>query len=134
MSLNTDEQHSDMNHYFKFVQTLRNSNLLLYFKAFRELSQIYLIDPSDAKELATIIADAGRFQAVDDILDRHRRAVVEGHASDAKELATIIADAGRFQGIWRVEEVYEFAERRADWYQVKRDVERAMYGIGCTVM
>ncbi|BCR84474.1 exocyst complex component Sec10 family protein [Aspergillus chevalieri] len=90
---------SDMNHYFKFVQTLRNSNLLLYFKAFRELSQIYLIDPSDAKELATIIADAGRFQ-----------------------------------GIWRVEEVYEFAERRADWYQVKRDVERAMYGIGCTVM
>lgn len=90
---------SDMNHYFKFVQTLRNSELLLYFKAFRELAQIYLIDPSHAKELATIIADADRFQ-----------------------------------GIWRVEEVYEFAERRADWYQVKRDVERAMYGIGCSVM
>ncbi|CAI7579103.1 unnamed protein product [Penicillium manginii] len=90
---------SDMNHYFKFVQTLRNSELLLYFKAFRELAQIYLIDPSDAKELATVIADADRFH-----------------------------------GIWRVEEVYEFAERRADWYQVKRDVERAMYGIGCSVM
>jgi recyclin-1 len=88
-----------MNHYFKFVQTLRNSELLLYFKAFRELAQIYLIDPSDAKELATVIADADRFH-----------------------------------GIWRVEEVYEFAERRADWYQVKRDVERAMYGIGCSVM
>ncbi|KAJ5634690.1 hypothetical protein N7528_002532 [Penicillium herquei] len=90
---------SDMNHYFKFVQTLKNNELLLYFKAFRELAQIYLIDPSDAKELATLIADADRFQ-----------------------------------GIWRVEEVYEFAERRADWYQVKRDVERAMYGIGCSVM
>ncbi|PYH36851.1 exocyst complex component Sec10 family protein [Aspergillus neoniger CBS 115656] len=90
---------SDMNHYFKFIQTFRNNDLLLYFKAFRELSQIYLIDPSDAKELATIIADADRFN-----------------------------------GIWRVEEVYEFAERRADWYQVKRDVERAMYGIGCNVM
>ncbi|KAJ5385895.1 hypothetical protein N7509_008436 [Penicillium cosmopolitanum] len=90
---------SDMNHYFKFVQTLRNTELLLYFKAFRELAQIYLIDPSDAKELATVIADADRFY-----------------------------------GIWRVEEVYEFAERRADWYQVKRDVERAMYGIGCSVM
>lgn len=88
-----------MNHYFKFVQTLRNQNLLPYFKAFRELAQIYLIDPAHAKELATIIADAGRFQ-----------------------------------GIWRVEEVYEFAERRADWYQVRRDVERAMYGFGCTVM
>ncbi|PWY86916.1 secretion pathway protein Sls2/Rcy1 [Aspergillus heteromorphus CBS 117.55] len=90
---------SDMNHYFKFIQNFKNNDLLLYFKAFRELSQIYLIDPSDAKELATIIADADRFN-----------------------------------GIWRVEEVYEFAERRADWYQVKRDVERAMYGIGCNVM
>ncbi|KAJ5280596.1 hypothetical protein N7478_005968 [Penicillium angulare] len=90
---------SDMNHYFKFVQTLRNNELLLYFKAFRELAQIYLIDPSDAKELATLIADADRFQ-----------------------------------GVWRVEEVYEFAERRADWYHVKRDVERAMYGIGCSLM
>lgn len=90
---------SDMNHYFKFIQKFRNNELLDYFKAFRELSQIYLIDPSDAKELATLIADSDRFQ-----------------------------------GIWRVEEVYEFAERRADWYQVKRDVERAMYGIGCNVM
>ncbi|KAG0157189.1 hypothetical protein PDIDSM_4374 [Penicillium digitatum] len=90
---------SDMNHYFKYIQTLRNTELLLYFTAFRELVQIYLIDPGDAKELATVIADADRFH-----------------------------------GIWRVEEVYEFAERRADWYHVKRDVERAMYGIGCNVM
>ncbi|KAF7589967.1 F-box protein: endocytic membrane traffic, recycling ReCYcling 1 [Aspergillus hancockii] len=90
---------SDMNHYFRVVQRFKNNELLVYFNAFRELSQIYLIDPSDAKELATIIADSDRFQ-----------------------------------GIWRVEEVYEFAERRADWYQVKRDVERAMYGIGCIVM
>lgn len=90
---------SDMNHYFKFIQTLKNPELLLYYKAFCELAQIYLIDPSDAKPLATIIADADRFS-----------------------------------GIWRVEEVYEFAERRADWFQVKKDVERAMYGIGCSVM
>lgn len=90
---------SDMNHYFKYIQTLRNNELLLYFTAFRELVQIYLIDPGDAKELANVIADADRFH-----------------------------------GIWRVEEVYEFAERRADWYLVKRDVERAMYGIGCNVM
>ncbi|KAI9819066.1 MAG: F-box protein: endocytic membrane traffic, recycling ReCYcling 1 [Thelocarpon impressellum] len=53
---------------------------------------------------------------------------------DARELATIIADTDRFQGIFRAEEVYEFAERRADWYVVRRDVERAMYGIGCAVM
>jgi len=49
-------------------------------------------------------------------------------------LAAIIADNDRFLGIFRAEEVYEFAERRADWYQVKSRVEKAMYGIGCCVM
>ncbi|KAK2754227.1 F-box protein: endocytic membrane traffic, recycling ReCYcling 1 [Arachnomyces sp. PD_36] len=90
---------SDMNHYFQYIQTLKNNNLLLYFTALREISQIYLIDPSDSKEMASIIADGDRFH-----------------------------------GIFCVEEAYEFAERRADWYQVKRNVERAMYGIGCVVM
>ena len=90
---------SDTNLYFGYIQTLRNQDLLQYFKALRELSQIYLIDPSHAKEMATIIADGDRFY-----------------------------------GIFRAEEVYEFAERRADWFQVKRDVERAMYGIGCLMM
>ncbi|KAA8575284.1 hypothetical protein EYC84_004465 [Monilinia fructicola] len=90
---------SDMNLYFVYIKTLRNADLLEYFKALRELSQIYLISP--------------------------------GHA---KEMATVIADGDRFGGIFRAEEVYEFAERRADWYTVKKDVERAMYGIGCEVM
>lgn len=90
---------SDMNHYFTYVQALKNQNLLQYFIALRELAQIYLVD-----------------------------------TSDAKELATIIADGDRFHGIFRAEEVYEFAERRADWYQIRPKVERAMYGIGCLVM
>ncbi|KAJ9265128.1 hypothetical protein DTO212C5_6802 [Paecilomyces variotii] len=90
---------SDMNHYYRYIQTLKNSELLLYFKALRELAQIYLI-----------------------------------HPSDAKELATVIADNDRFYGILRAEEVYEFAERRADWYIVRRNVERAMYGVGCSIM
>lgn len=90
---------ADMTHYFEFVQTLKNADLLAYFRALRELSQIYLID-----------------------------------ARHAKDMATIIADGDRFGGIFRAEEVYEFAERRADWYQVKRDVERAMYGLECCVM
>ena len=88
-----------MSHYYSFVLTLKNADLLQYFKALRELSQIYLID-----------------------------------AAHAKEMATIIADGDRFYGIFRAEEVYEFAERRADWYLVKRNVERAMYGIGCIAM
>lgn len=88
-----------MNHYYRYIQTLKNSELLLYFKALRELAQIYLI-----------------------------------HPSDAKELATVIADNDRFYGILRAEEVYEFAERRADWYIVRHNVERAMYGVGCSIM
>lgn len=90
---------SDMNLYFTYIETLKNHDLLQFFKALRELSQIYLVDPSDAKELATIIADGDRFH-----------------------------------GIFRAEEVYQFAQRRADWYQIRSKVERAMYGIGCMVM
>lgn len=90
---------SDMNLYFSYIQKLKNADLLDYFKALRELSQIYLID-----------------------------------ARHAKEMATIIADGDRFGGIFRAEEVYEFAERRADWYVVRRDVERAMYGLECSLM
>ena len=88
-----------MNIYYQYIRTLKNQDLLQYFKALRELSQIYRIE-----------------------------------AKHAKEMATVIADGDRFYGIFRAEEVYEFAERRADWYTVKRDVERAMYGIGCVAM
>ncbi|CAK7269874.1 F-box protein: endocytic membrane traffic, recycling ReCYcling 1 [Sporothrix epigloea] len=91
---------ADMTLYFDYVRTLRNPDLLAYFRALRELSQLYLIDA------------------------RHH----------AKEMAVIIADSDRFGGVFRAEEVYEFAERRADWYQVKRNVERAMYGLECSLM
>ncbi|RYC64985.1 hypothetical protein CHU98_g1185 [Xylaria longipes] len=90
---------ADMTLYFEYIRTLKNQDLLVYFKALRELSQIYLID-----------------------------------ARHAKEMATIIADSDRFGGVFRAEEVYEYAERRADWYQVKRNVERAMYGLECQIM
>lgn len=90
---------ADMNLYFSYVRTLRNPDLLAYFAALRELSQIYLIDPSHAKEMATVIADGDRFG-----------------------------------GVFRAEEVGEYAQRRADWYQVRTKVERAMYGMDCCVM
>lgn len=88
-----------MSHYYTYISTLRNKALLQYFIALRELAQIYLIDPSDAKALAALIADGERFQ-----------------------------------GIFGAEEVYEFAERRADWFVVRGKVERAMYGFGCFLM
>ncbi|KAF1996145.1 secretion pathway protein Sls2/Rcy1 [Amniculicola lignicola CBS 123094] len=90
---------SDVNAYTAYVTSLRNKSLTEYFAALRELSQIYLIDPNHAKEIATIIADSDRYH-----------------------------------GIFRAEEVYEFAERRADWYQIKSAVEKQMYGVGCLVM
>ena len=90
---------ADMNLYFDYIRTLHNADLLAYFRALRELSQIFLIDP------------------------RH-----------AKEMATVIADGDRFGGVFRAEEVYEYAQRRADWYQVRSRVERSMYGMDCAVM
>lgn len=91
---------ADVNLYYEYIRTLKNNDLLAYFKALRELSQIYLIDA------------------------KHH----------AKEMATIIADNERFSGVFRAEEVYEYAERRADWYSVRKEVERAMYGLECAVM
>lgn len=55
-------------------------------------------------------------------------------ARDAKSIAEVIADGNRFKGVWRTEEVYEFAARREDWFRVRKEVEKAMYGFGCLVM
>ncbi len=55
-------------------------------------------------------------------------------SSHAKDIAAIIADVRRYHGIFPAEELYEFAERRTDWIRVRKEVERAMYGIGCEVM
>ena len=55
-----------------------------------------------------------------------------------EERRPVVSACGSVASRWGVcfgaEEVYEFAERRADWYLVKGDVERAMYGVGCVVM
>ncbi|KAI9870325.1 MAG: F-box protein: endocytic membrane traffic, recycling ReCYcling 1, partial [Watsoniomyces obsoletus] len=34
---------------------------------------------------------------------------------DINEMATIISDSERYKGVFTVEEVVEFAERRSDW-------------------
>lgn len=119
---------SDINHYAAFATTLRQKPLVPYYQALRELGAIYLvhIDPpaayfssgtAKAKRASKILSTKGSSTAM-----------------QAKELAAIIADTQRYCGIFPAEEVYEFAERRADWYLVKGDVERAMYGVGCSIM
>lgn len=90
---------ADTNLYFDYISRLKNKDLLRYFKALRELSQLFLVD-----------------------------------GKQGKEIASIIADNDRYHGIFRAEEVYQFAERRADWYNIRSKVEKHMYGVGCLVM
>lgn len=49
---------------------------------------------------------------------------------DAKALGKLLSDMNRFKGVFQPEEIYEFAHSRADWVLVKREVEKAMYGLG----
>jgi recyclin-1 len=53
---------------------------------------------------------------------------------DVSEMATIISDGERYKGVFTVEEVVEFAERRSDWLQVKGRVEGKVKGDSCIVM
>ncbi|KAF2480634.1 exocyst complex component Sec10-like protein [Neohortaea acidophila] len=117
---------SDINHYSAFVANLRQKPLMPYFQALREMSQIYLvhIDPP-----ATLFGNTSKAKRSSLLSSKGTKT-----AAQAKELATIIADSERYRGIFPSEEVYEFAERRADWYLVKAYVESALYGVGCSVM
>lgn len=127
---------SDINHYSAFVSTLRQKQLAPYFEALREMSQIYLvyIEPP-----AAYFGRGSQAQRVGVSAKAEKRGSwmspkVSNTSLQAKELATIVADTTRYHGIFPAEEVYEFAERRADWYVVKGDVDHAMYGQGCCVM
>lgn len=53
---------------------------------------------------------------------------------DVNEMATIISDSERYRGIFTVDEVVEFAERRADWLLVRGRVEKKVSGEQCLVM
>ena len=125
---------SDINHYSAFTASLRQKPLVPYFQALREMSQIYLVQIDPPGNLF-----GGGGQGKGGKAKASRGSVMFGGkasatATQAKELAAIIADSARYCGIFPTEEVYEFAERRADWYLVRGDVERAMYGVGCVVM
>ncbi len=50
------------------------------------------------------------------------------------EMSGIIADAERYRGVFTVEEVVEFAERRSDWLAIRSKVEGRVRGESCLVM
>lgn len=55
-------------------------------------------------------------------------------ASDARAIGQVVADASRYAGVFRVEEVYEFAQQRADWLRVKKEVDKLLYGLSCSII
>ncbi|KAK0934072.1 F-box protein: endocytic membrane traffic, recycling ReCYcling 1 [Friedmanniomyces endolithicus] len=119
---------SDINLYSDFVGSLRQKPLGPYFRALRELGQIYLvrIDAPAASYFGGGAKKGSRMAA--------KGTSSTTMAMQAKELAVIIADTRRYGGVFTVEEVLGFAERRADWFAVRGEVERGMYGVGCLVM
>ncbi|EGW31997.1 uncharacterized protein SPAPADRAFT_152318 [Spathaspora passalidarum NRRL Y-27907] len=53
---------------------------------------------------------------------------------DSKAIGKLIVDLSKFNGIFKQEEIYEFVQRRQDWNDIKRDVEKVMYGFDCRVI
>ena len=49
-------------------------------------------------------------------------------------MSTIIADQERYKGVFTVEEVVEFAERRSDWLLLRTRVEGQIKGDACVLM
>lgn len=122
---------ADVNLYYDYVAGLKNRELLRYFGALRELVQLFLVDcsiTSSGRPASTYGAGFGSSPSGKSSRKNSAR------PSNAKEIASIVADKERYAGILRAEEVYEFAERRADWLLIKKEVERAMFGFGCVLM
>ncbi|KAK9369099.1 exocyst complex component Sec10-like protein [Lipomyces kononenkoae] len=54
-------------------------------------------------------------------------------AKSAREIGVVMSEiVQKFAGIVTAEDVLEYVQRRADWILVKRDVEKAVYGLGLT--
>lgn len=53
---------------------------------------------------------------------------------ELEEMSSIITDAERYRGVFTVEEVVEFAERRSDWLAIKTKVEGRVKGESCSLM
>ena len=84
-----------MNLYHGFAGSLRQTQIMPYYVAFKEIGHLFIIE--------------------------------EGQG---KEVGSIVADVIRFEGVFRPEEIYEFVQCRVDWFKIKRDVEKMLFGLG----
>ncbi|EEB07652.1 F-box protein Pof6 [Schizosaccharomyces japonicus yFS275] len=89
---------SDANRYYQFALSLKQRDIAPYFKALKEIANLFIVDGKNSKEIGAITTDSSRFS------------------------------------VFRPEEVYEFAHCRSDWFYVKHEVDKAIYGMDCTVM
>lgn len=55
---------ADINAYHAFIVTLRQQNLLPYYQALKQVSQLYLIDTKYAKQIGHAIGDLGRYNGL----------------------------------------------------------------------
>lgn len=132
----SNNQYSDLNLYAKFIGTFRNKELGRLFSALRELSQMYLIDssalPSSSKRTGNGKSPKKNMRGFTSHFPTS--SAKTDISTNTKEIANIISDVRRFNGVFEVEELYEFAARRADWLAIKSEVEKELYGDGCEIM
>lgn len=55
---------ADINAYYAFIVTLRQKNLLPYYQALKQVSQLFLIDTKYAKQIGLAINDSGRYNGL----------------------------------------------------------------------
>ncbi|ORY82539.1 F-box domain-containing protein [Protomyces lactucae-debilis] len=84
---------SDLNYYYNYIASLKQSSIVPYFSSLKELGNLYIVS-----------------------------------GQEGKAVGQLVSDMVRFGGVLRPEDVYEFAERRADWMKVKKDVDKVIYG------
>lgn len=117
---------TDLTAYARFIQNLRNANLTIYFTALREVSQIYLFDLSSSSSSSSSNSSGRNGKAEKNTKNARR---------EMEEMCNLIADAERYRGVFTVEEVIEFAERRTDWLAIRNKVEaKVSGGAECAVM
>lgn len=67
---------SDMNYYYEFILTLRQRQLYPYYEALKQISQLFLIDSADGRQIGVAISDMSRFKCVlssDELVEFVRR-------------------------------------------------------------
>ena len=103
----------DINKLYEFYKINKIKPAIDYLIGFKKINQLYLIDC---------------------LIDNKNNKEIKLHC---KELGKLIIEIGRDNGIFTPEEVYQFVSRRSDWYKIKKNIDKVVYGFGaddCVIM